>query len=419
MKKQQKHRKSSIDSSASLDSKDSMEFDQMAGELLFNRYIIVKFISYGTFSNVYLAYDTKNYTFVVIKIQNTKYYKDAIEELHYMKKLCTSGHSSVVQLLDSFTIELDSDKHFCFVLELLGPDLFSVLNDYECLDLPQCKKIVSQLLKAMQFINEKGVIHTDLKPENIMFCETTKEIKDICNWFNTTFNPSVQLDKLRNTLPDDFSSRSLNAQRKYRKNIRLKAPKRFCESIKSDLVEYIFSREFESESDYIISEECSIKLVDFGLCVPIDSNPDDVQSRHYRAPEMITLDPADEKIDIWSVGCIVYEILTGETLFDPKYSGDDHKSDICHLVEMYRMIGKMPLDLSLECEFSEDFFDSRGRIKGHKKIDYLDLSDELFNNSELSESESESCAKFIKTCCDYNPKTRPSASQLLQLDWFN
>ncbi len=41
-----------------------------------------------------------------------------------------------------------------------------------------------------------------------------------------------------------------------------------------------------------------------------------VQTRSYRAPEVILGCPYDEKIDIWSIGCIIAELYTGRMMFE-------------------------------------------------------------------------------------------------------
>jgi serine/threonine protein kinase len=43
-----------------------------------------------------------------------------------------------------------------------------------------------------------------------------------------------------------------------------------------------------------------------------------VQSRFYRAPEVILRIPYNTKVDMWSLGCIVAELFTGEPLFPGK-----------------------------------------------------------------------------------------------------
>ena len=50
---------------------------------------------------------------------------------------------------------------------------------------------------------------------------------------------------------------------------------------------------------------------------------DDVTTRQYRSPEVIVGFPYTTAIDIFSVACLVFELVTGEYLFDPKE--DKHK----------------------------------------------------------------------------------------------
>ena len=59
-----------------------------------------------------------------------------------------------------------------------------------------------------------------------------------------------------------------------------------------------------------------MKVIDLGSsCFISDHLSSYVQSRSYRAPEVILGLPYDQKIDIWSFGCILAELLTGSVLF--------------------------------------------------------------------------------------------------------
>ncbi|OMJ86877.1 hypothetical protein SteCoe_11511 [Stentor coeruleus] len=61
---------------------------------------------------------------------------------------------------------------------------------------------------------------------------------------------------------------------------------------------------------------CEVKVIDFGSsCFTHDHLSSYIQSRSYRAPEVILGCKYDERIDIWSLGCIVAELWTGEVLF--------------------------------------------------------------------------------------------------------
>lgn len=62
--------------------------------------------------------------------------------------------------------------------------------------------------------------------------------------------------------------------------------------------------------------DSGIKLIDFGTSIfAHDRHYDYLMSRYYRAPEVILGAPYDEKIDMWSVGCVLAELVTGRPLF--------------------------------------------------------------------------------------------------------
>jgi serine/threonine protein kinase len=57
---------------------------------------------------------------------------------------------------------------------------------------------------------------------------------------------------------------------------------------------------------------CEVKVIDLGSsCFETDHLCSYVQSRSYRAPEVILGLPYDKKIDVWSLGCILAELCTG------------------------------------------------------------------------------------------------------------
>ena len=83
-------------------------------------------------------------------------------------------------------------------------------------------------------------------------------------------------------------------------------------------------------SNIFINSDCHVKLGDFGLARTLDNNPkldgvvtDYVATRWYRAPEMILASQKYGKpIDMWSVGCILYELLVGTPLLPGKSTKD-------------------------------------------------------------------------------------------------
>ncbi|XP_070371117.1 mitogen-activated protein kinase 13 isoform X11 [Equus asinus] len=69
-----------------------------------------------------------------------------------------------------------------------------------------------------------------------------------------------------------------------------------------------------------VNEDCELKILDFGLARPADAQMTGyVVTRWYRAPEVIlSWMHYNQTVDIWSVGCIMAEMLTGKTLFKGK-----------------------------------------------------------------------------------------------------
>ncbi|KAK9890400.1 hypothetical protein WA026_010491 [Henosepilachna vigintioctopunctata] len=70
-------------------------------------------------------------------------------------------------------------------------------------------------------------------------------------------------------------------------------------------------------SNIAVNEDCELKILDFGLARPTETEMTGyVATRWYRAPEiMLNWMHYNQTVDIWSVGCIMAELLTGRTLF--------------------------------------------------------------------------------------------------------
>jgi len=88
-------------------------------------------------------------------------------------------------------------------------------------------------------------------------------------------------------------------------------------------------------SNIAVNEDCELKILDFGLARPTETEMTGyVATRWYRAPEiMLNWMHYNQTVDIWSVGCIMAEMLTGKTLFP----GTDH---IDQLTRILQLVGK-------------------------------------------------------------------------------
>lgn len=144
--------------------------------------------------------------------------------------------------------------HVCIAFEVLGLSLFDFLkqNNYYPYPIDQVRHISYQLCHAVKFLHDHNLSHTDLKPENILFVNSDY----------TTY---------------------------YDENLR---------------------------QDIRIVKNTEIRLIDFGSATfDYEHHSSIITTRHYRAPEVILGLGWDETCDVWSVGCILFELYKGKLVF--------------------------------------------------------------------------------------------------------
>lgn len=93
-----------------------------------------------------------------------------------------------------------------------------------------------------------------------------------------------------------------------------------------------------------------IKIIDFGAsCTCCAAGFTYVQSRYYRAPEIVLGLPYDQAVDMWSFGCIAYELITGSPLF-PAHDENE-------LLEFIVVtIGRLPKPMVEPCKKYKQFY---------------------------------------------------------------
>ena len=102
--------------------------------------------------------------------------------------------------------------------------------------------------------------------------------------------------------------------------------------------------------------KCEVKVIDLGSsCYVTDHLSSYVQSRSYRAPEVILGAPYDAKVDVWSLGCILAELHTGEVLF--------HNDSLASLLARCAgVLGPFDPELLRRGKHARDFFTKSGRV---------------------------------------------------------
>ena len=111
----------------------------------------------------------------------------------------------------------------------------------------------------------------------------------------------------------------------------------------------------------------AIKIIDFGSsCLSNRRQYTYIQSRFYRSPEVILGLQYDQKIDIWSLGCVLVEMHTGEPLF----GGTDPLDQICKIVDVLGMPPASMLERSPE-KVRQQFFNRIENVQPPHSMDVV------------------------------------------------
>uniref|UniRef100_A0A1I7U1Y3 Protein kinase domain-containing protein n=1 Tax=Caenorhabditis tropicalis TaxID=1561998 RepID=A0A1I7U1Y3_9PELO len=269
---------------------EEIYYSSKPGDIVAKKYQVIRELGQGTFSTVYLAQHLETESYAALKISKSSrdFLESALKEIKILMKL--SGDKHIIQLIEDLGIIGKNTKHIGFASELLGPDLESFFTAKQEFHINNVRKICKQLLSALDYMHtEFGLIHGDLKPDNIML--------------------SVSSDCLKKMA--DF------------------APENFVKELAID----------------VSDPRCHIheKLGDFGLSMerPVDLERCTLQVCTFRAPEAFLTTIVDTPIDLWSVGCIAFQLVTGFTLFNcdgsSSYHGWSHLSEMCNILGPLRM----------------------------------------------------------------------------------
>ena len=167
-----------------------------------------------------------------------------------------------------------------------------------------------------------------------------------------------------------------------------------------------------NDIDIKYTENCKIQLTDFGSNMKIaDLDDDEIQTRYYRAPEVILGLKYNEKIDIWSIGCMIYELYTGEILFDPD-KDKDFSRDFHHLFLIEEICGEFPKNMIKKSPRNKEFFKNY-KLNCKKKSNLINIESLIKKDNKLSNI----IIQFIKKCLIIDYNLRPDINNLI--DFLN
>jgi hypothetical protein len=147
------------------------------GAISGGRYQAIKQIGKGSYGNVVSALDRERQTNVAVKKVNDVFddLVDAKRVVREIRALRSLSHDNIIRLIDlPMPPSPGNFRDIYIVTELMEQDLYSVIYHHQKLSTEHIQFICYQLLCALQYIHSAGVIHRDLKPQNVLISSDCK-----------------------------------------------------------------------------------------------------------------------------------------------------------------------------------------------------------------------------------------------------
>ncbi|XP_061196843.1 cyclin-dependent kinase-like 2 isoform X5 [Saccostrea echinata] len=167
----------------------------------------------------------------------------------------------------------------------------------------------------------------------------------------------------------------------------------------------IIHRDIKPEN-ILVSKSGIVKLCDFGfartLAQPGETYTDYVATRWYRAPELLVGDTKyGRAVDIWAIGCLLAEMLTGEPLFP----GDSDIDQLYHIVKCFGNLTPRHKEVFLRNPLFVGM-----RLPEVREISPLEKKFNRISSQSL---------ELMKQCLRLDPDERPTCTQLIKHDFFS
>jgi serine/threonine protein kinase len=366
----------SSNTSNSTNSDESVYQYDWTGHIINNKYVILGELGHGSYCTVWSGYDIDTKNLIALKIYNIDDTEDGKNEKILLDKIKNFNLPNVVLYNKCFDYTLiDKDKNN---EEDIEEQYFIMVMDHCGYSLNEIKKLFRDIIKTNKeinlnyilFINKvkdiiidilnklhiKGYAHTDIKPENIL----------------------TDIPKLETTLLYEQIKLIHNKNKKQKNN-------KILQEISKLIHDYSNEITNEQVIDYLTNFNYNVKLCDFGTC--LEFNDDTIYKKHtsyYKSPKIILKYPLDITYDYWSLGCSIYELLSGEVLFNPfdeeLIALYDDIEDINLIYLISCCIGLPPNDMINKSKIKDVLFTFDNKcIRGFRNIKYNNFINKILD----------------------------------------
>lgn len=168
-----------------------------------------------------------------------------------------------------------------------------------------------------------------------------------------------------------------------------------------------------------IDENVRLKICDLGNgCWTYHHFSTQIQTRQYRSPEVLIGAKYNATSDIWSLACMLFEIATGDFLFEPR-KGKVYGKDDDHLAQMMELLGRMPSDMAIGGQRARRFFTKAGFLRRIRGLNYWPLKKVLTEKYKFKDVEAQAFTDFLVPMLRWDPNKRANADEMLKNSWLS
>lgn len=300
------------------------------GDVYRDKYQVLGKLGFGSTSTVWLARNLLDHSHVTLKIYTQKASGNQGEFRNYKiignANPFHKGYRYVRTALDIFELdhELDNGEtvsHECLVQKPMWDSWKGMQNRHPIgrFSTTLLKLGLVQLFLALDYLHsECHIVHTDISAQNIM---------------------AVLADK---SVFEAFTQAEMESP----------SPRKFTDGHNT----VYMTREFGRPKSFGRSA-----LGDFGAAVNGDEKQaHDAQPSVYRSPEVMLQAEWSYPVDIWNVGCMIWDLYLGRHLFYGNYPDGSGYITRSHLAEVVALLGPPPVDLLNKGKRSSEFFTEDG-----------------------------------------------------------
>src|SRR5579872_5790746 len=179
---QREHHHQRVDKQNEQDNKNEVDTGEYPGKVIQHHkqtYILVHELGIGAYAKVWMCYSVNKKDFFAIKIFKRKEKKSGTKELNIYEKFNKMGVKNTVKLYDSF----EQAGKICLVIDLMAGSLYDLIrhgriddgDDFTLgFDVNFVIRVLHNMLETLSNLHSNGIIHGDIKPENILLAGRTK-----------------------------------------------------------------------------------------------------------------------------------------------------------------------------------------------------------------------------------------------------